>query len=219
MIRNNSAASKSRDLWHYFWRLSSEERKSVTPVHPSLPVETKEHGPSVPTLFLHAPSWLNLSATHFESKGWQTAKICRMHRKKWRKSCKGIREKPRVVLGSGMCLGLRPGKTIKDQAKCGLSLRKKKSLVQNRWRAKSGIDRMTALLQYCQSYFTQTHLDLTDECFLRCFQPKIPLAWAEVSFVPVSQWGQGWQRSRSGAGGSSSCGGWTRLPAPGVAPW
>lgn len=125
VIRNNSAASKSRDLWHYFWRLSSEERKSVTPVHPSLPVETQEHGPSVPTLFLHAPSWLNLSATHFESKGWQTAKICRMHRKKWRKSCKGIREKPRVVLGSGMCLGLRPGKTIKDQAKCGLSLRKK----------------------------------------------------------------------------------------------
>lgn len=49
--------------------------------HSAFSTETQEHGPSVPTLFLHAPSRQNLSATHFESKGWQAAKICRMHRK------------------------------------------------------------------------------------------------------------------------------------------
>lgn len=105
VIRNNSAASKSRDLWHCFWRLSSEERKSVTPVHLSL---RGNH------LFPHyfymlLLDWICLPLI-FERKVWQAAKICRMHRKKWRKSCKGIREKPRVVLGSGMCLGLGLGK-------------------------------------------------------------------------------------------------------------
>lgn len=77
-------------------------------------------------------------------------------------SCAGIWH----VFGTG------PGKTIKDQAKCGLNLKRKKKKTK-RPSPKSRIDGMMALCRYCQSYFT--YLDLTNECCLCCFQPKIPI--------------------------------------------
>lgn len=107
-IQKNPEASKSKDLRHCFWQLNSEDRMhDPCASHSAFSTETQEHGPSVPTLFLHAPSRQNPSATHFESEGWRAAKICRMHRKMSRKSCTGIQEKARAVLGSGICSGPR----------------------------------------------------------------------------------------------------------------
>lgn len=73
----------------------------------------------------------------------------------------GFRRRPELCWDLASALDLEPGKTIKDQA--NWFFRKK---------ANSRIDETTALPSYCQSYFTQTHLDVMNERFPAIFSQK-----------------------------------------------
>lgn len=50
-------------------------------------------------------------------------------------------------------------------------------------------------------------------------EPLWETSWRCVGHVLVSRWGQGWRRSRSALAWLGSCGGRTRPPALGSAPW